>query len=148
VSSRRTTGAVSASSARSTSGAGRRAEALDCARRADLDRVEKLDDHTVRVVFREPTPFWAGVFCGSRGMLVPKHVFAPYRGQRAREAPANLRPVGTGPYRIVEFRPGDLVRAEANPRYRMPGLPVFDTLELLGTGDPVSVTRAVLQTLA
>jgi peptide/nickel transport system substrate-binding protein len=120
--------------------------AIGVSRYADLDRVEKLGDHAVRVVFREPTPFWAGVFCGSRGMLVPKHVFAPYRGQRAREAPANLRPVGTGPYRIVEFRPGDVVRAEANPGYRVPGLPVFDTLELLGTADPGSAARAVLQT--
>jgi peptide/nickel transport system substrate-binding protein len=66
--------------------------AIGAGRYADLERVEKLDDHTIRVVFREPTPFWAGVFCGIRGMLVPKHVFAPYRRQRAvRRRPTSVQ---------------------------------------------------------
>ena len=26
--------------------------------------VDKLDSHTVRVVFEKPTPFWAEPFCG------------------------------------------------------------------------------------
>jgi peptide/nickel transport system substrate-binding protein len=30
----------------------------------DLERVERLNDHAVRVVFREPTAFWAEAFCG------------------------------------------------------------------------------------
>jgi peptide/nickel transport system substrate-binding protein len=33
----------------------------------DLERVEKVDDLTVRVVFKQPTPFWAGPFCGGAG---------------------------------------------------------------------------------
>jgi peptide/nickel transport system substrate-binding protein len=109
-------------------------------------RVEALDAHTVRVTFTGPQPFWAEAFCGSRGLLLPRHVFAPFAGARAREAPANRRPVGTGPFRLVEFRPGDLVRAEANDRYHEPGRPFFDTLEVKGGGDAVSAARAVLQT--
>ena len=49
----------------------------------------------------------------------------PYMGARSREAPANLKPVGTGPYRFVDFRPGDLVRGEINPTYHMPNRPVL-----------------------
>src|SRR5581483_4784597 len=74
------------------------------------------------------------------------HVFEPFRGTRSREAPANLRPVGTGPYRIVDFRPGDQIRAERNPRYHDGHWPFFDRLELKGGGDAVSAARAVIQT--
>ncbi len=112
----------------------------------DLERVEKLDTHTVRVVFRRPTPFWADAFCGYRGMIIPKHLFEAYRGAKSREAPANLKPVGTGPYRFVDFKPGDIVRGELNPTYHVANRPYFDTIEMKGGGDAVSAARAVLQT--
>src|SRR5215831_2231106 len=46
----------------------------------EIERVDKLDAHTVKVVFKRPTPFWADAFCGARGMLLPKHVFEPFKG--------------------------------------------------------------------
>jgi peptide/nickel transport system substrate-binding protein len=112
----------------------------------DLERVEKVDDHTVRVVFKRPTPFWAGPFCGGAGMLLPRHVFERHRGSASREAPGNLKPVGTGPFRPVDFRPGDTVRAERFPAYHLAGRPFFDGVEIKGGGDAASAARAVLQT--
>lgn len=109
-------------------------------------KVEKVDDFTVRVVFDKPTPFWADAFVGTRGMLIPKHLFADYKGAKSREAPTNLKPVGTGAYKFVDFKPGDMIRAEANPDYHVPNQPYFDTLEMKGGGDAVSAARAVLQT--
>jgi peptide/nickel transport system substrate-binding protein len=109
-------------------------------------QVAKIDSHTVRVTFPKPTPFWAEPLVGSLGMMIPKHVFAPFMGAKSREAPANLRPVGTGPYRIREFRPGDLVLADANPNYHIPNRPHFDAIEMKGGGDAISAARAVLQT--
>ncbi|MBC7605266.1 MAG: peptide ABC transporter substrate-binding protein [Ramlibacter sp.] len=106
-------------------------------------QMAKIDAYTVRVTFKAPTPFWA--LHGTAG-LIPKHVFAPFSGAKSREAPANLKPVGTGPYKFVDFKPGDLVRAELNPGYHMPNRPYFDTLELKGGGDASSAARAVLQT--
>jgi peptide/nickel transport system substrate-binding protein len=112
----------------------------------DIVRVDPLDSHSVKVVFRKPQPFWADAFCGNRGPIIPKHVFEPFRGAKSREAPANLKPVGTGAYRFVDFKPGDVVRAEVNPAYHVPHWPFFDTLEMKGGGDAVSAARAVLQT--
>ncbi len=112
---------------------------------ADIARVEKIDSHAVKVVFKKPTPFWSDAFCGTR-LLIPRHIFAGYRGARARDAVANLKPVGTGPYRFVEFKPGELVRAEVNPGYHVPNRPFFDVLELKGGGDPVSAALAVAET--
>jgi peptide/nickel transport system substrate-binding protein len=100
----------------------------------------------VRVRFEKPTPFWADAFVASGGMIIPKHLFEPYKGANSRDAPANLKPVGTGPYRFVEFKPGDLVRGERNPAYHVPNRPYFDTIEMKGGGDAVSAARAVIQT--
>jgi peptide/nickel transport system substrate-binding protein len=112
----------------------------------DIIEVEKRDDHTVIVRFAKPTPFWADAFVGARGMIIPKHLFAAYAGDKSRDAPTNLKPVGTGPYKFVEFKPGDMVRGEINPNYHVPNQPHFDTLEMKGGGDAVSAARAVLQT--
>ncbi len=105
--------------------------------------VETIDAFAVRVRFEKPTPFWAG---RANGMIIPKHLFEPYKGANSREAPANLKPVGTGPYRFVDFKPGDLVKGERNPSYHVPNRPYFDTIELKGGGDAVSAARAVIQT--
>jgi peptide/nickel transport system substrate-binding protein len=109
-------------------------------------KVEKIDDFTVRVVFAKPTPYWADAFVGSYGMIIPKHQFADYIGGKSRDAPTNLKPVGTGPYLFVDFKPGDVVHGKLNPNYHVPSRPFFDTVELKGGGDAVSAARAVLQT--
>ena len=109
-------------------------------------RVEKIDSHTIKVNFKKPTPFWADAFCGVGGMILPKHLFEAYKGDKSREAPTNLKPVGTGPYKFVDFKPGDIVRGELNPTYHLPNRPFFDTIEVKGGGDAVSAARAVIQT--
>ena len=108
--------------------------------------VEKVDDLTVHIVFDKPTPLWSNPFVGTYGMIIPRHVFAAYTGAKSREAPANLAPVGTGPYTFVDFRPGDILRGARNTSYHLPNRPFFDTIEVKGGGDAVSAARAVLQT--
>jgi peptide/nickel transport system substrate-binding protein len=107
-------------------------------------KIEKIDSHTVRVVFNKPQPFWAGTYCSV--YLIPKHVFQPWMGAKSREAPANLKPVGTGPYRFVDFRPGDMLRGELYAGYHQPNRPYFDTIEVKGGGDATSAARTVIQT--
>ena len=109
-------------------------------------KVDKIDSHTVKVTFAKPTPFWASAFVAAEGMIIPKHLFAAYSGAKSREAPANLKPVGTGPYKFVEFKPGDVVRGEINMNYHMANRPYFDSIEMKGGGDATSAARAVLQT--
>ena len=113
---------------------------------ADIDHIDKIDAHTVKVVFKKPTAFWYDPFFAGRGHILPKHLFTQYKGQESRNAPYNLQPVGTGPYKIVEFKPGDVVRYEINMQYHVPNRPFFDSVELKGGGDATSAARAVLQT--
>ncbi|MEZ0308904.1 MAG: peptide ABC transporter substrate-binding protein [Ramlibacter sp.] len=108
--------------------------------------VTKVDSHTIKVAFAKATPFWATAFVAAEGMIIPKHLFGPYAGSKSRDAPTNLKPVGTGPYKFVDFKPGDMVRGEINNNYHMPNRPYFDSIEMKGGGDATSAARAVLQT--
>ena len=108
--------------------------------------VEKIDPYTVLVKFAQPTPFWADTFVGWTGCIIPKHLFGDYVGAKSRDAPTNLKPVGTGPYKFKDFKPGDLVTGEINTNYHEPNKPYFDAIEMKGGGDAVSAARAVLQT--
>jgi len=43
----------------------------------EVARIDKLDSHTVKVVFKKPQPFWAVIF--TSGGLLPRHGFEPLR---------------------------------------------------------------------
>ncbi len=106
--------------------------------------VEIIDDYTVKVVFPDPNPAWYDVFVGYSGMILPEHIFADFMGAEARNAPANLAPIGTGPYKCTEFRPGDVVLYDMNADYWDPGKPHFDSVELKGGGDAIGAARAAI----
>ena len=110
----------------------------------EVQRVEKIDSHTVRVVFKEPSPFWPGLYSSTQ--LVPRHLFVNFMGAKARDNPVNLKPVGTGPFKFADFKPGDMVRGDIVTSYHVANKPHFDSIELKGGGDAVSAARAVLQT--
>src|SRR5687767_7535133 len=38
----------------------------------DIARVEKVNEHSVKVVFKQPTPYWYEAFCQNR-LIIPKH---------------------------------------------------------------------------
>lgn len=111
-----------------------------------IKSVEAINDYTVKINFQEPNPAWSLPFIGSNGSIIPRHIFEKYNGSNAREAPANLLPVGTGPYKVVDFKPGDIVIYEANSFFGEANKPFFKRVELKGGGDAASAARAVLQT--
>jgi peptide/nickel transport system substrate-binding protein len=113
---------------------------------AVADKVEALDPLTVKVSFKDPNPAWYDLFVGINGHILPKHVFADYTGDKSRDAKANLAPVGTGPFKVREFRPGDVVYYDRFEDYWDPSKPAFDSVEMKGGGDSAAAARAVLQT--
>jgi peptide/nickel transport system substrate-binding protein len=86
--------------------------------------VEKVDDLTVRISFDKPTPFWANAFVGPFGAIIPKHLFANYAGAQSREAPTNLRPIGTGPTSSSSSNPATLFVASSIPTTTCPIGPI------------------------
>jgi peptide/nickel transport system substrate-binding protein len=125
---------------------------------ADIADVQALDDYTVKIIFKDVNPSWSQPFVGTQGMILPKHVFEPYNNASARSAPVNLRPVGTGPYRVADFKTEEVlflgtelvqtikIIFEPNPYFREPGKPYFSRIEFKGGGTASEATRSVLQT--
>jgi peptide/nickel transport system substrate-binding protein len=113
---------------------------------APVSDVEVVDDYTVTIRYREQNPAWFDQFVGPNGMVLPMHVFEDYVGGEARNAPANLDPIGTGPFRVTDFRPADVVLYDRFEDYWDEGKPYFDSVEMKGGGDSAAVARAVLQT--
>lgn len=122
-----------------------------------VERIEMVDDYTITIFFGSPNPAWFMPFVGWGGLILPRHVFEEYNGANAREAPANLQPVGTGPYCVTSFEPGEklllgdtLVETnkiiyEPNPYYRDPDKPYFSRIELYGGGSPELAAKRVFE---
>ncbi len=109
--------------------------------------VSAVDEHTVRIDFDVPMPFPYAPFVGSILPILQKRQFEPCMGARAPECTAeNFAPIGTGPYKVAEFRPNDVVHYVVNERYRNPDQPAFSSVLMKGGGDAVSAARAVLVT--
>ncbi len=113
---------------------------------AVIDSVDAVDPTTVKINFKDPTPGWYGVFCGDYGRILPQHVLKDSVGAAARNAPFNLKPIGTGPYKVDEFQAGDHVSYSINDKFRDPDKPYFKTVYLKGGGDAASAARAAIQT--
>jgi peptide/nickel transport system substrate-binding protein len=120
--------------------------ATSIAKYVTVASLTKVDDLTVKVTFKDVTPGWYQPFVGVGGNILPKHIFQNDKGEAARNSPNNLKPVGTGPYKVTSFAPGDTVSYVINENYREANKPFFDTVELKGGGDATSAARAVLQT--
>jgi peptide/nickel transport system substrate-binding protein len=124
---------------------------------ADVASVEAIDDHTVKVNFKDTNPAWYLPFVGNRGLIIPRHIFEAYKGANAREAPANTHPVGTGPYKVwdqgiktqeVLLLGSQLVETnkivfEINEHFREADKPFFSSIEWRGGGTQDEAARQV-----
>ncbi len=109
--------------------------------------VEVIDDLTVKVNFSQPTPVPYGPFMGGQAPIIQAAQFADCLGAKAQECTdANFSPIGTGPFKVDEFRPNDVISLSANPNYRDPAKPHFATMTFKGGGDATAAGRAVLET--
>ena len=114
---------------------------------ADVSAIEALDDHTVRITFKVSKPWPYGPFVGSLSPIIQRQQFQDCLGARAQECTdQNFGPIGTGPFKVDEFRANDVINYSANPRFREPGKPWFRTATFKGGGDAASAARAVLET--
>ncbi|HLX69267.1 MAG TPA: ABC transporter substrate-binding protein [Verrucomicrobiae bacterium] len=107
--------------------------------------VTKVDDLTVRVVTPEVfAPFLE--YFGSV-VILPRHVLglAVAGNQFLTAYGTNSNPagiVGSGPFRLKDFEPGNVVHLEPNPEYwavdkNGTRLPYFDSVELLVADSPI-----------
>ncbi|MBT9317653.1 peptide ABC transporter substrate-binding protein [Leptothoe spongobia] len=109
----------------------------------DIESIKAEDDHTVKITFKQPIASWQTPFTGLNGLILPEHLFKEFNNRKAREAPANFQPVGTGPYRYLT-KANDRLLFAPNELYRQPG-GNFKRVEILGDVPPYVAARDVLR---
>lgn len=112
-----------------------------------IKSVDAVDKNTVKITFSDaqPNPYVAMV--GTYFHILQKKQYEPFIGAKSKDGP-NLATIGTGPYKIKEAKPNDVVTFEMNPLYRdiALGKPCFSTVVDKGGGDATSSAKAVCQT--
>ena len=109
-----------------------------------ISKAEAKDDHTVVFTFKSPAANWFEPFAGGTyGPIYPAHKF---KGPSDRNQAFDTAPIGTGPYKVDSFKPGDQALYSINDNYREPNKPYFSKVNLKGGGDAASAARAVLET--
>ncbi len=99
-------------------------EKTNTVRRSDYELVQKaevLDPYTFRVTYKQP--FSPGLGTWSIGIL-PKHLLEK---EDINTSSFNRRPIGTGPFRFVEWVTDEKIVVEANPDY-FEGKPGLDRI--------------------
>ncbi len=94
---------------------------------AVLDGIDAPDPNTVVFRFKQPYGPLLQRLDVVEAPIVAKHV---YEGQDPTKADANLKPVGTGPYKLAEYVKNDKVRLVRNESYFKPGLPYLDEVDV------------------
>ena len=111
-------------------------------------KVEKVDDHTIR--FTLPSPF--APFLRTAGMveILPKHAYEKYVNENKFNfaMSLNAKPeeiIGTGPFMLSEYKPGQSVILKRNPLYwkksEIGRLPYLDKISFSIYGDEVAIIQ-------
>jgi peptide/nickel transport system substrate-binding protein len=79
-----------------------------------LEAIETPDSHTVKLHFSKPYPFLRVAFTGSTGRAAT--ILSPRAVKEKGKAYAR-NPVGTGPFKFVEWKEADYLLLEKNPNY-------------------------------
>jgi peptide/nickel transport system substrate-binding protein len=93
---------------------------------AALDKVETPDAHTAVFRLRQPNPALL-LACSTPALMpiLPKHV---YSEGPIRQNPKNNAPVGSGPFRFVEYKPGEYLTLARFDGYFRKGKPYLDKI--------------------
>ncbi len=86
----------------------------------NLDRVTVNGGDEAVFHLKRPQPALLALLASGWSPVYPCHVSAK---------DMRTRPIGTGPFKFVEFRPNEIVRTARNPDYWKPGRPYLDGIE-------------------
>ena len=86
----------------------------------NLDSVTSNGDYEVRFHLRRPQPAFIALLASGFSPVYPCHV--PTRDMRSH-------PIGTGPFKFVEYKPNERITVTRNPDYWKPDRPYLDGIE-------------------
>jgi peptide/nickel transport system substrate-binding protein len=99
----------------------------------NLDNVTVRGDDEVTFRLKRPQPSFIALLASGWSPVYPCHV-----------APRDMRthPIGTGPFKFVEFKPNESVKVARNPDYWKPGRPYLDAIEYTLMSNPATAVLA------
>ena len=101
---------------------------------APVERVDTPNAHTAVIRLSRPHPAILLAMSPALLPIIPQHIYGD--GQDLPTHPANLAPVGSGPFRLVEYVPGESILLERNDNYFIPGRPYLDQIVFRFESDP------------
>lgn len=102
----------------------------------DITDVIAVDDLTVEIRLSRPNAALPTLLAEAGGIMVSPTAF------KADPTAINTHPVGTGPFKFVEWVRGSRFVVEKNPDYWQPGLPYLDKIVLRGIQNTVTLEAA------
>jgi len=99
----------------------------------NLDQVTVNGDYEVTFHLKRPQPAFVMLLASGFSAIYPCDV-----------PPAQMRqhPIGTGPFKFVEFKPNEDIKVARNPDYWKPGLPYLDGIEYKIIRNPATAVLA------
>ncbi len=93
---------------------------------AAVDKVDTPDPLTAIIRLKHPHPALLLAMSPALMPILPKHVYGD--GQDVKSHPANLKPVGSGPYRLTDYKQGEFYTLEKFDKFFIPGRPKLDKI--------------------
>ena len=87
---------------------------------ANLDTVTTKGDYEVTFHLKRPQAAFLSLLASGWSAVYPCHVPA---------AQMRTRPIGTGPFKFVDFKPNEIIKVAKNPDYWKKGYPKLDGIE-------------------
>src|SRR5438309_7370880 len=86
----------------------------------NLDEVATEGDYAVTFILKRPQPAFLFLLAGGMSPVYPCHIL-----------PRDMRthPIGTGPFKFVEYKPNEYIKLTKNPDYWKQGRPYLDGIE-------------------
>ena len=91
----------------------------------EVSSIDTPDELTAVFNLDKPAPYMMRAFSAYESPIVPKHLL---EGKDIREAELSNNPVGTGPFKFVEWKKGQYIRLDKNPDYWREGYPLLDRI--------------------
>jgi len=103
---------------------------------APVTAVETPDPHTLVIRLAHPQPAILLAMSPALLPVLPKHVYGD--GRDLTTHPANLAPVGSGPFKLATYTPGKSIVLKRNDAYFIPRRPYLEEIVIRLEGDPAA----------
>ncbi|MEZ5872024.1 MAG: ABC transporter substrate-binding protein [Nitratireductor sp.] len=108
---------------------------------APVDSIDTPDATTVVINLAQPHPAILLAMSSALCPVIPKHIYGD--GQDIKAHPANSAPVGSGPFKLSEFKAGEQITMERNPDFFIEGHPYLDKIVIRIIKDPNALLIAM-----